>query len=190
MVDKTLGWEPLSEWKLLETRIFTVCEGISRGPSGQEGKFVIVDAPDWAMVVPLIEGPEGDSFLMVRQFRHGSGELSLEFPGGVLEDWEVPAEGVLRELREETGYEAADCMRLGSLWPNPAFQRNKCHIFLARGLRKVAEPALDSDEFLEPEIVRREEFEEGMGRAPLTHSLMVVSYALFERWERRERGPR
>jgi 8-oxo-dGTP pyrophosphatase MutT (NUDIX family) len=89
---------------------------------------------DWLMTVPLTDGGE---LVMVRQYRHGSGEASLEIPGG-LDDGagERPEEGAARELAEETGYGGGVLQFLGALRPQPALMSNRVRIYLARGVRR------------------------------------------------------
>ena len=50
---------------------------------------------------------------------------------------ETPEQAALRELREETGYEADSVEPLLDVEPNPAIQNNRCLTFVARGARAV-----------------------------------------------------
>lgn len=68
------------------------------------------------VIVPLIENTSTgeEKFLMVRQRRIGSGQMSLEFPAGMLDENSDDPEGVaVRELHEETGLQISS----GSLFP-------------------------------------------------------------------------
>ena len=78
---------------------------------------------------------------MVRQYRHGAGQLTLETPGGLIDPGETPAEAAARELLEETGYAADEIVSLGAVNPNPALFSNRLHGFLARGAQRVRECA-------------------------------------------------
>ncbi|NBD37511.1 MAG: NUDIX domain-containing protein [Verrucomicrobia bacterium] len=91
---------------------------------GREGEFFIIDVGDWA--VALAKTPD-DRYILVRQFRFGSGEMSLEFPAGVVDPGEDPVAAARRELYEESGYEGGEGRLLGTVEPNPALQRNRCH---------------------------------------------------------------
>jgi ADP-ribose pyrophosphatase len=173
-----IAWKVEASKPLLETAIFSLREEESRGPEGRRGHFIVMDAPEWAMVVPELEGGR---FLMVRQWRHGSAEESLEFPGGVIERGEDCGAGILRELEEETGYRAKQIDYLGWAYPNPAFQRNRCHVFRARGLDLAHGQDLDSNEAIRVEIHGANEVIAGVGTPPLSHALMILALYYWQR---------
>lgn len=114
--------------------------------NGQRFEALVLEAPEWANVVAR---DEAGRFLLVRQWRFGSSGFSLEVPGGVVHRNEEPLRAAQRELLEEIGGEAASWHSLGSVSPNPALFNNRCHQFLAEGVRIVAEPTLDEGEDLE-----------------------------------------
>jgi ADP-ribose pyrophosphatase len=58
----------------------------------------------------------------------------LELPAGTLEAGELPAEGAVRELEEETGYRAAHVEPLCRFYPSPGYTSELLYLFLATGL--------------------------------------------------------
>jgi hypothetical protein len=80
-----LIWKEESRKTVFTSRVFNISEQICRSPEGNTGAFTVLDTSDWAIVIPVIETCRGREFVMVRQWRHGAKELSLEFPGGVFE---------------------------------------------------------------------------------------------------------
>jgi 8-oxo-dGTP pyrophosphatase MutT (NUDIX family) len=141
-----------------------------------------MDAPDWAIVVPVLDTPQGRKFVMVRQWRHGARELSLEFPGGVFERGEEAPRAAERELREETAYQAGKIAILGEFNPNPAIMSNKVYFFLAQDLKPLPGQNLDEDEYVDVVLVSQDEVIRGMGRGgPFIHALMGTALALYLR---------
>lgn len=173
MDDAKLTWTPIGRKTIFSTRIFDVDEITSRSPEGDEHRFFSLEAADWVIVVPVIRAGTGeDSFLMVRQWRHGAGEMSLEFPGGVMNEGENPETAARRELAEETGYSAGTITRACVTSPNPAIMGNRCHIFIATDLADTGRLEPDDDEYLGVETVPSAEVLENMGTAPYIHALM------------------
>ncbi len=181
MSQQHLTWTALERRPAYTCRVFSVRDTISRAPDGSVGTFSVIDAADWAIVVPVVRSAAGDAFLMVRQWRHGSEELSLEFPGGVVEAGEAAPAAALRELEEETGWTAAGLRELGVFSPNPAIMSNRVHIFLAAEMKKMGHQNLDADEYLDVETVPVPEAIAGMGRPPYVHALMASALALYLR---------
>jgi ADP-ribose pyrophosphatase len=144
---------------------------------GTDREFVIAHAPDWVNVVA--QTPD-DRLVLVRQFRFGSNELSLEIPGGVMEAGEDPIAAGLRELSEETGYGGGTAGILGSVHPNPAIQDNRCHIVLVRGAMPLGPMKWDLDEEIQVSTAPTEEVLAMARSGAITHSLSVAALMLFE----------
>ncbi len=181
MSKQDLAWEALERRPAYSCRVFSVWDTVSRAPDGSVGTFSVIDAADWAIIIPVLNTEGSDRFLMVRQWRHGTEALSLEFPGGVVEPGEAVRDAALRELEEETGYTAASLRELGVFSPNPAIMSNRVHIFLADSLQKAGGQNLDADEFVDVELVPVPEAVQGMGRPPYEHALMASALALYLR---------
>lgn len=91
---------------------------------------------------------EDKKVILVRQFRKGAEEETLEIPAGKLEVGEEPTECVKRELLEETGYFAKKIKSIGQFYPTPAYCTEKIHLFMATQIEKQNQK-LDDGEFLE-----------------------------------------
>lgn len=176
-----LLWKELDRKEVYGCRVFSVMDVQSAAPDGSIGIYSVLDAPDWAIVVPVIEAEDGDRFLMVRQWRHGSRNLSVEFPGGVLEKGEDVEAAAKRELLEETGWSAGKFTKLGSFNPNPAIMSNWVHIFAAGCLTRSGDQDLDHDEYVDVVQVPVAEAVRGMGAKPYDHALMASALMLYLR---------
>jgi len=171
----TRPWERRDKQEVLATRIFRLERQRLISPrTGQEHDFYVLDCPDWCNIVPLTDA--GD-VVMVRQRRHGLGEETLELPGGMVDPDDVsPLEAARRELLEETGHRARTVEPIGVIAPNPAIQNNRCHSFLARGVARVGEIALDHGEDIEVVTVPLAEIPARIKSGEINHALVVVAF--------------
>jgi 8-oxo-dGTP pyrophosphatase MutT (NUDIX family) len=179
MDNQHLVWKEEGRRIVFESPVFSIGERTCRSPDKELKVFTVMDAPDWAIIIPVLETGGRKRFVMVRQWRHGSRELSLEFPGGVFEPGEDPGEAAARELREETAYTAGAITKLGSCSPNPAIMSNRVHFFLAENLSPAGTQKLDEDEYLDVVLLPPEEVFRDMGKAPYVHALMGTALSFY-----------
>ncbi len=169
-----LEWEPVDEEPSTDYRVFSVSRRRARHPrDGSIGTFSIIHAPLWANIVALT--PD-DRVVLVRQFRHGTASVTLEIPGGMVEPGEEGIVGAKRELREETGYEAARWLELGVVRPNPAIQDNACELWLAVDAVASAQTAWDPGEVIEIDRVPLSEIPDLILSGEIDHSLVVAAF--------------
>ena len=180
-------WVRLGERTLAETRVLDLRMIRYRHPRRQtEREFVSIHASEWVNVVPLTTDGR---LVLVRQFRYGINDFSLEVPGGVIEDGEDPVVAGLRELAEETGYAGGAARLLGSVHPNPAIQDNRCHAVLADGVMRAGALAWDEDEEMEVVTAPVDDVLAWARGGQITHSLSLTALMLFEPlWRARHGG--
>ena len=163
----------IKPWKVFETSYFRPRFRIDKCElaNGNQLDATILELSAWANVVALTR--DGD-VVLVRQYRHGVCDVLLEFPGGGVEDGEDPAEGVRRELLEETGFAVSNVVEVGRIYPNPAFQTNTLHCFLALDAEKVSGQKLDAGEDIEVQLMPLEELIGMAKRGEFQHALMTA----------------
>ena len=121
--------------------------------SGRETSREAVVHPGAVCIVAL---PSPDTVVLVRQYRHATGEVLIELPAGTLEKGEAPVDTARRELEEETGYRAAQLYTRGTFYTSPGISNELMYLYEARDL-VAGEQRLDEGEEIEVSIVRRTE---------------------------------
>lgn len=171
-------FQTLERETIADCRVFSV-ERVRRRSqaTGRAHDFFHIAAAEWVNVLALT--PAGEAVL-VRQERHGTEAFTLELPGGIVEPGEHPSDAALRELREETGYRGLVAEPLGFVHPNPALQKNRCHSFVARGVRLEGAQALDGREEIEVVTVPLPRLRELVRQGEITHALVVSALYLFD----------
>ena len=156
-------------------RIFTSCWERRRHPhAGTKHDFIILDPPDWVNVIAT--DPSG-AIVLVRQWRAGLDDVTIEIPGGMVEPGEDPIEAARRELVEESGYAGGEATIIGTVRPNPAFQRNACATVLVEGCALTADQDPDPGEVLEVFTASHDEVTEMLRDGRIDHSLVVAAFA-------------
>jgi 8-oxo-dGTP pyrophosphatase MutT (NUDIX family) len=170
---KVTHWHELSRRTVFQCRIFDVETSRARSPvDASEHEFFRVLCQDWVQIVPVTPA---DEVVMVRQYRHGSSSLTLEIPGGLVDDGESPAAAALRECLEETGYAGATAVAMGSVNPNPALHAHRLHAFVATGVRPRAGIADTPTEQTEVVLIPRPELPKFLLDGTIDHALVAVT---------------
>jgi ADP-ribose pyrophosphatase len=172
----------IKEWKLIESkidrdyRVFRIKSEMAQSPRTQKiGQFYTIDTNDWVNIIPITAN---DEVVMIKQYRHGSKEITLEIPGGLVDE-DDHREAALRELLEETGCAGESIELLGSVNPNPAIFNNLCHTYLVKNVKKVAEMNLDPNEDIETVYMPIEEVPSLISRGAIGHALVVVGFYFY-----------
>ncbi|MEO6952452.1 MAG: PfkB family carbohydrate kinase, partial [Polyangia bacterium] len=163
------AWASTATRELLATRIFRVQGRTLTSPrTGLSREYSIIEAPDWCNIVALTDDGH---VVMVRQLRHGTGDITLELPGGMIDATDAdPSAAAIRELREETGYAGTNGRLIGSTAPNPAMQTNRCWTALVEHATRVGDLVQDDGEDIEVVLVPYRDIPAMIARGEITHS--------------------
>jgi len=124
-VFRALGEEVLHQGPVVRVTRATIS-----GPDGATYEREVVRHPGAVAVVPVLD--DGETAVLVRQYRSALDELVLEVPAGKCD---VAGEAVeltaARELEEEVGYRAGRMEELCVIHNSPGFCDERVVIFLA-----------------------------------------------------------
>ena len=139
---KLSNWKILDSETLLDSRFLKVNKEMCELPDGKIiPDFYTLWQPDWVLV--LAQNADG-FWLMERQYRHGTGKVSLEFPAGIVEAGEAPIDAAKRELQEECAFGGGSFEFLAELPMNPDRHRGRFFVVRATGVVQSGETHFDS----------------------------------------------
>lgn len=169
-------WKRLRRGPETDLKILKIREDRFEHPRDRsEHPRIIVDCVDWVNIIPVTRD---DRVVLVRQYRAGIDDVTLELPGGMVDRGEDPQLAATRELEEETGYRPAKVVPLGWCHPNPAIQTNKCFSYLALDCEPVGATHMDSGEDIAVELVGRLEIPRLILENRITHALVLNAFLL------------
>ncbi|WOV85377.1 NUDIX hydrolase [Sporosarcina jeotgali] len=153
--ERTIASETLYNGKIIELRVDDV-----ELPDGKRAKRELIKHPGAVAIIAITDQNE---LVLVEQFRKALERSIIEIPAGKIEPGEDPEKTAIRELEEETGYRANEFTYVQSFATSPGFADEIIHLYLARSLEKVENPAAgDEDEFINLQECTIEETEEMM----------------------------
>jgi ADP-ribose diphosphatase len=143
----------LSKETVYDGKLFKVVREQVRLANGNVRPREIVVHPGAVALVPV---DEEDRILLVRQYRRAADRVLLEIPAGTREPDEDAETCALRELREETGYQAAHIERLAGFYSAPGFCTEWLECYMLTDLSEAIGEA-DDDENIELERLTADE---------------------------------
>jgi ADP-ribose pyrophosphatase len=105
-----------------------------KGPRGEEAIFGLIIMKPGVTVLPM---DDNHDVYLVREFKYGIGEPTLEAVSGAIESGETPEQAGLREVGEEACLIAAEWVDMGLVNPFTTIVNSPNHMFLARKLSKI-----------------------------------------------------
>ncbi len=178
MTESSVPRDPLEESMLATEQVFQgvlldVRRDRVRLPDGAEATREYVRHPG---AVAIVAVRDDGNLVFERQFRYPLQRSFLEVPAGKIDPGEDVLACARRELREETGFAAAEWTHLGVFHPCIGYSDERIEVFLARGLSEVGD-ALDDEEFLEVLAISPAEARRGVLDGSITDAKTIS--ALF-----------
>lgn len=181
-MNNALTWKKLSSHYIHKGPWATLRVDRCAMPGGHiVNDYYVLEYSNWVNAVAITDNNE---VLMVRQYRHAAEIVSLEIPGGVIDDGETPQQALRRELLEETGYQFDDFELLCTVYANPSTANNHTYCYLARGGKKVQEQQLDEQENLIVETFTIAEVKQLLAENKIAQALHCTAlfYALMKNY--------
>jgi 8-oxo-dGTP pyrophosphatase MutT (NUDIX family) len=169
-------WHILSSKVDADYKVFRIRTDQAVCPrTNRAGDFYTIQSQNWVNVISLTEDRK---VVMIKQYRHGSREVTLEIPGGLVEEADA-MDAAKRELLEETGYAGKRVSLLGSTNPNPAIFDNTCYTYLVEHAEKVQGLSLDAHEDIEVELVPLTSIPQLLRDGAINHALVIVAFHFY-----------
>ncbi len=154
----------LASETVYDGRVISLVRDTVAMPGGGDSVREVVRHPGAVAVVAL---DEGDTVVLLRQYRHPVGGYLWELPAGLRDaDGEPPLETAKRELAEEVLLAAERWSLLVAYFSSPGFCDERISVYLAEGLSAVDRP----DGF----TVEHEELDMTIDRVPLAEAVQRV----------------
>lgn len=150
-----------------------------------DGRIALREVVHHSGGVSVLPVDEDGNCYMVRQFRYPAGMTMLEIPAGKREKGEEPLACAVRELSEETGFEAERLVDLGHFYATPGYCSEVIYVYLATGLHP-GKSHPDDGEFLNVEKIPLDTLCEMAMRGELIDAKTVIAVLKAKRFLERE----
>ncbi len=169
--------ERISSRAVYRGRVVNLSVDQVRLASGRSATREVIRHPG-AVVILAVDAD--DNVLLVRQYRYATNHVLLELPAGTLEPDEDPLDCAVRELAEETGFQAGRWRRLGGFFSAPGFCTEYLHAFLATELEE-GRPHADEDEELALLRIPLAEVRRRVDEGEIEDAKSLATLLLFDR---------
>jgi ADP-ribose pyrophosphatase len=175
---KIIKWKTVATTEVLKAYIFKYFKIKRESPTnGKVGEFDVIQCLNWVNVIAIT--PD-DKIVLIKQYRQGTDQVTIEIPGGAVHHGEDPKLAAIRELREESGYTSENWIHIGKVDANPAFMTNCCDTYLAIDAIKTHELELDPFEEIEVELHPTSEIPNMVTSKAISHSIVVCAFYLWQ----------
>lgn len=171
-------WKTIQVVNSIDLKIFTANFIKRENPKTHKSSdFVVLNSRNWVNIIPITID---NKIVMIKQYRQGIDEITLEIPGGLIDSNETPASAAMRECIEETGFYSPEPLQyLGKVHPNPAFLNNTCFTFLWKNVEKKFQTKFDPNEDIEIALFDEKEIKDLIINGIITHSIVLNAFFFY-----------
>ena len=164
-------WKKIASKKVFEDRWFKARADACQFPDGRIiDPYYVVELPNWANAVVVTLNNE---IVLVKQYRYPVDAVTLELPGGVINDGEDPMLAALRETQEETGYTSNQIQLICKTAPNPAINDNTAYFYLIENAVPTAHTNPDFFEDIEVVLYSKSDFIQLLQQNKIMHGVQL-----------------
>jgi ADP-ribose pyrophosphatase len=149
-------------------------------PDGSRTQREIIRHPGSVVLLPCVDEQH---VCLIRNYRMAVGQTLVELPAGTLEAGEPPDVCAVRELKEETGYEAGTLTELTSFFAAPGILDEHMHLFLATQLTGGS-PQREPDEEIENWVVSWDKALEMIRNGEIRDAKTIVGLLYYTQFHR------
>lgn len=171
MREKTIGSKTVFDGKIMRVEVLDI-----ELPDGRKAKREIVrHGAAVAVVARRVDG----KFVFIRQFRKALDRICFEVMAGNVDADEPSETAAIRELKEETGYEAKSIRFLSSLYPSVGYCDERIDIYYAE-VDEQGETDFDHDEEIETLHLTEDEMDQMIRDGKVQDAKTLGAWMLYK----------
>lgn len=176
---KMKNWELIKSEPAIDLNIVKIRHDFYKNPRNE--KIFKTIAIEGHNAVNVVAKTKEGKIILVRQFRFGIGDYTLEVPGGMIDKGEEELTAAQREMREETGYVGDNWQLLGHILANPVWMDTHIHHFFMENAELKFDLELDDAEDVEVVLLSPGEVYQKIADGTIQHPHTISAFFFAQR---------